>query len=119
MNAYLIAVASLALTLIITIDMLNLLTANTVFLNVNATKTIDSKIDDTIVELVRNQTNANTTNMLTEQLIYLYRTHYDCSENVTIILEDSCDVSVTRGSDGLRIMISFPLAESYGRNAAQ
>lgn len=82
-------------------------------------RTIDTRIDRTIVELVSNQTNSNHTSMLVNQLEYLYKTHYDCSENVTIILEDSCDISVIHGGDGLKIMITFPLAESYGRNITQ
>jgi hypothetical protein len=82
-------------------------------------RTIDTKIDDTIVELVRNQTYSNITSTYLEQLAYLYRTHYDCTENDTIIMEDSCEVSVMRGGDGLKIMITFPLAELYGRNITQ
>jgi hypothetical protein len=82
-------------------------------------RTIGTRIDRTIAELVRNQTNTNSTSMLMEQLAYLYRTHYDCSENVTVILEDSYDVSVTHGGDGLKITIVFPLSESYGRNVTQ
>jgi hypothetical protein len=85
----------------------------TSFIEVYGTRTIESKIDDTVAELVReNQTNAT---HLMEQLVYLYRTHYDCSPNDEITYEDSCDISVSRGGNGLSINITFPLAESYGR----
>jgi hypothetical protein len=57
--------------------------------------------------------------MLVNQLVYLYKTHYDCSENVTIILEDSCDISVIHGGDGLKTTLTFPLAELCGRNITQ
>ena len=76
------------------------------FIDANAIGTIESKIDDAIIGLIDNQnenvTVSNTT-ALTKQLEYLYEEHYDCSKNNTTILEDSCDVAVSKNTDGLTI----------------
>jgi hypothetical protein len=92
------------------------------FVSVANARTLDSRIDDVIVELIRenseNVTSANHTALM-EQLVYLYKPHYDCSDNTNITLEDSCEVAVSRGGNGLTITITFPLAANYGRNVTQ